>query len=462
MASAPTFDRASFQQLLADAYAVQASQVDSRSLSAIFEVHRLVTKGRLNLDGAMRQIAKRTQLVANASGVAVGLLNGNQLVYRAESGNGSGIRIPEVGRQAIAELVVSPSGRANHGVLKVEDSRADEPVAVEICQQLGARSLVLVLIYRDRVVAGVLQIFFREAHAFQEREVRTYQLMAGVIGEAISRWPSLEQRQIPASRKPAVDLSTMHSRTAERLVTERKAQERLTTQLVAVPVASEEPKAAAGPAFHSSNTHPAPQPCLITTMVAEEPLTIAPAKEAKSIALRVKIAPWRKYRADLALPILATGLLLTGWSAYGYRPSGSAGSWTAQRMIVSEPQGPRVLAPPVPANSASTPKLAPVRAKRIETAAKSAGPAQRVQVSENEVKIGDDVTVRYFTAAPKPKPAKAGRQNQVVYVGDDVTIRYFAPRPTSMPNRRPSAREPQPEGNSGSASSELISQKPTE
>ena len=61
--------------------------MDSQSLSAIVEVQRLIAKGELDVDGAMHLIVDCARNVANATGVAIGLLKGDQLVYRAGSGS---------------------------------------------------------------------------------------------------------------------------------------------------------------------------------------------------------------------------------------------------------------------------------------------------------------------------------------------------------------------------------------
>ena len=58
---------------------------------------------------------------------------------------------------------------------------------------------------------------------------------------------------------------------------------------------------------------------------------------------------------------------------------------------------PFVAAKPVPANSTSKPQTAPVATEEARAARTT---PQRVGVGENEVEIGEDVTVRYF--APKP------------------------------------------------------------
>jgi hypothetical protein len=177
-----TVDRESFQKLLANAFAVQQSQIDSQSLSAIVEVERLITRGELDLDGAMHLIADRTRNVADATGVAIGLLRGDQLVYRA----GSGSAAEYIGRRVLATLTVSADTKASSELLRVENTQTDPRIEAGVCRQFGAKSLLILLIYSDRAVAGLLQVLFSEPHVFQDREVRIYRLMAGLLGEAMS------------------------------------------------------------------------------------------------------------------------------------------------------------------------------------------------------------------------------------------------------------------------------------
>jgi TonB family protein len=72
MSNYSTVDRESFQKLLASAFVVQQSQMDSQSLSAIVEVERLIMRGELDVDGAKHLLVDRTRNVANATGVAIG------------------------------------------------------------------------------------------------------------------------------------------------------------------------------------------------------------------------------------------------------------------------------------------------------------------------------------------------------------------------------------------------------
>jgi len=220
-----TLDRESFQKLLARAFLVQEyldSQKAKRpaayllpkpaitehpkeanppgytqSLSAIVEVQRLIATDELDVNGAVALIADRARNVANAAGVAIGLLEGDELVYRA----GSGSAAAYIGRHVKATLNVSAQNRASGEILRVQNAETDRRIEAAICRQFGAKALLIVPICYDRAVAGAVEILFGEAHAFQDHEVRTYQLMAGLIAEAMSHAAQFARKQVlPAER----------------------------------------------------------------------------------------------------------------------------------------------------------------------------------------------------------------------------------------------------------------------
>ena len=173
--------RQALQQLLANAFAVQESQIDPKSLADIMEVQRSIARGTLDLDAAMRHLVESARNVANATGVAIGLLNGGQLTYRA----GSGSSAAYIGEQVTASLTVSANTRTSREILRVENARTDTRIEADICRQFGANALLILPIYRNQALAGVLDILFSEAHVFQEAEVRTYRLMAEQIEAAM-------------------------------------------------------------------------------------------------------------------------------------------------------------------------------------------------------------------------------------------------------------------------------------
>jgi uncharacterized iron-regulated membrane protein len=150
-----TLDRESFQNLLARASLAQeyldsqkathpgvdlptkpaigeqpkeASPVDYiQSLSAIGAVQRSIATDEVDVDAAMAMIADQARNVANANGVAIGLLEGDNLVYRA----GSGGAATYIGRHVKATLSVS---RASGEILRVENTQTDARIEAAICR----------------------------------------------------------------------------------------------------------------------------------------------------------------------------------------------------------------------------------------------------------------------------------------------------------------------------------------
>src|SRR6266550_816708 len=205
MSSDSTFDPEFFQKLLESAFAVQESGVNAPSLVCIVEIQRSIKAGDLDVDGTMHLIAEFAQQVAGASGVAVGRLKGDQLVY----GAGSGSAASSVGRCVMATFIASAPNRTRAEILRVENAESDARIEAAICRQFGANSLLILPIYHADAVAGVMQVLFSKAHAFQEDEVRIYRLLAGLVGEAMSQVTQLEQKSALASQlsqQPFADL----------------------------------------------------------------------------------------------------------------------------------------------------------------------------------------------------------------------------------------------------------------
>jgi hypothetical protein len=388
MSAHSTLDPESLQRLLASAFAVQESGMDTQSLSALVELQQSIATGECDLDGAVHLISERARDVANATGIAIGLLKGDQLIYRA----GSGSAVPYIGRHVMATLNVSAHNEASGEILRVENTQTDARIEAAICRQFGAKALLILAIYHDRAVAGVLEVLFNEAHAFQDREVRTYRLMAGLVGEAMSHVAQLEQKKALAAK-----LSTI-----------RYGIEQITPQIQKFLNDS-------GSALGAA-TNRASQACKAVVAEAAE-LPAQPTGAATMITQRAKRVPLYRCRWKTAVAV-AVVLVIASWIVWrDRRPASPFGPSALQRSNAIEQQVPFVPAKLVSANSTSTPEI--VR--------------RRVRVGNYQVEyIGEDVTVRYFTPKPAPQPVRV-TNNQVHYIGEDVTVRYFTPKHAAAP-----------------------------
>jgi GAF domain len=416
-----SLDRNALQKLLANAFAVQQSQMDKQWLSAIVEVQGLIGRRELDVDGTMQLIVDRAQTVANATGVAIALFKGHQLVYRA----GSGSAADYVGRQVMATLSVPADTTGGREILRVEDVETDTRIQAEICRQFGAKSLLILLIYHEQSVAGVLEVFFSEAHAFQDCEVRAYRLMAGLIGEAMSQATHLEREKTGTAPRPAVP---------------NLAVSNLAVSNPAVPnIVQQSPPQRTVVLNHTGSTPDADrraiqQPCQATAAV-DGKLSVLKQSAVLATALiqQAKRASWGGRRWNVAAAAVAAVLVLTSWFVYNNRrPASSFRPSAVQAPTVVEPQAPALRVKQVSANGTPTLQPAPVLVKPAGTGRAS---LRRVRVGENEVDyIGDDVTIRYFTPKPKPttRRVRVGA-SEVAYIGDDVTVRYFKPQAAAVP-----------------------------
>jgi len=416
MSTHSSLDRESFQQLLASAFAVQESQMDTQSLSLIVDAQQLITRGDLDVDGAMHRIVDSARKVANATGVAIGLLKGDRLVYRA----GSGSAATYIGRQVGASLTVSTDTKASREILRVENSETDTRIEAAICRQFGAKSLLILPIYHGRAVAGVLEVLFSEAHNFQGREVRTYRLMAELIGEAMSQAAQLEQGKKLTTEPPTTARAIEHI----------------------APPREKSPNDGAGmpnPANRRAIYQPRWTPVAGRgeLSVLRQPAVLA------TMIQRAKRVPWHKVRWNVALAAVVTVFAIACWIAYrGRGPASPLASPGLERSTPIEEQ--------VRFQAA---KAMPASAKEVRPAKT---PLRRVRVGENEVDyVGEDVTIRYFTS--KPAPRRRVGESQVAYIGDDVTVHYFRPKPAVMP---PVGRVAQPVGSAWPEPAQSVSQKP--
>jgi hypothetical protein len=393
MSPQSSLDRENFQTVLANAFAVQESGIDTQSLFAFVRVQRSISTGEPDLDGILHLLADHVRKVANASGVAIALLKAHQLVYRA--GNGSAATY--IGRPVRAVLSVSAHNESRNEILRVEDARTDARIEAAVCRQFGANSLLILPIYRERGLVGVLEILFDEAHAFRDPELRTYRLMIGLIEEAIFRNVSLDQKKalaIEATRAP-------------------HAIEPITPEEQRVPGAHES---------RPTNAKPGTRPAwgAATALAGELPGASQPSKAATTITLRVDRASLVKLRWIVVATALVIALAIGSWTAYDHR---SASRMDASALQNSNAASQHVNSLPVPA----------VRARMQYKNATRRG-IKRLRIRQIKVdQFADDVTIRYFTPDPA-LPRVQPREKQVDF-GEDVTVRYFGSRPADMQQR---------------------------
>src|ERR1700678_4515191 len=191
----PALDEETFQQLLEAAHVLQeqkAFEVAKRprpnpaeALAEIVETQEFLRSQASDLQVAANVIVERLQKITHASGVAVAVVREDRLEYCAATGdavNLTGTSLP------------MDSSLSADGQLSTEFSREQHP---------DKQSIALPL-HHEGNLAGLLEIRFADADSIQEPEMRSCQLMAGLMTEAIARAADREWRQTLAAERAAM------------------------------------------------------------------------------------------------------------------------------------------------------------------------------------------------------------------------------------------------------------------
>ena len=352
----------------------------------------------------MNLIADRARNVASATGIAIALLENNQLVYRA----GSGSATTYVGQRLTAVLSVAPRREVPLEILRVENAETDARIEAAICRQRGAKSLLILPIYHQRTVTGLLEVFFNEAHTFQDPEIRIYRLMAGAVEQAVFREVQPGQKEVLASQPASVEL----------------AVEQIRTQRQKPPVQE--------PALQSMLKH--------WTWIREsaktagEFLYLRPSGKAAITGTRSLKRTFGELRGNVATIGVVMGVMIASWIAY-HRPSRSpVGLADTGSKAAGQQLSPVLL----PENHTPRPGAVSSRAEDIKNKRST---FRRVRVGQDEIDyISEDVTIRQFL--PKTKDSRASNRYEQVNIGDDVTVRYFAYQPAAKLQTLPAPSPP--------------------
>jgi GAF domain len=197
----PVLNEESFQELLSAAYVMQKQlgkepeAGGARILAEILDTQGQIRGMRLDLRAATVLIARRARELSSASGVAIGILDHDQLEYYAATGTAAS----EGGWHAAPESTLAAECLRTGAAVQIPDAEKDGRLRPDLCQSLSVRALIAAPAVHAGKVAGVLELHFSQPGSFREHDVRTCQLMATLVSEAIT---SDAEAQARASARP--------------------------------------------------------------------------------------------------------------------------------------------------------------------------------------------------------------------------------------------------------------------
>ena len=206
----PVLDEESFTRLLAAAYVMQEHTDRIRAtvpvsdfteiVAQIVECQHVIQAGKLELEPALELIVSRLQKVVGAIGGAVGVREGDSILYRA----GSGTAAVMVGSTMPIDASLSAQCIRGGRTVRVPFAEADPQLDHNLMRRLDAQSLLISPVYHEGKVAASIELFFSEARLLEESAVRACELMAGLASEAMAQSAEDELKQELAAERASV------------------------------------------------------------------------------------------------------------------------------------------------------------------------------------------------------------------------------------------------------------------
>ncbi len=169
-------------------------------LAEIVEAQHQIQRGNLESDEAMAMVAGKIARITNASGAAIGILEGQTIRYRA----GAGAPALPLGSEVPLETAICAISVSTGQVLRTPDINMELLFDPDLCRKRQILSLVAVPIYHDGNIVGALELYFDRLQGFAEQDIQTCQLMAGLVSEAIGQGTESALKKSMAAERSAM------------------------------------------------------------------------------------------------------------------------------------------------------------------------------------------------------------------------------------------------------------------
>ena len=156
------------------------------------EIH----SAELDLEPAISAITERAQHLTGATGAAIALRAGDEIVCRARAGRTA----PDLGVRLQTDAGISAEAVRTGEVMLCHDAERNPRVDLASCRRLGVRSILVSPLRYYRRTLGVFEVLSSSPSAFDEKDVATMQLLSSMMVAAISRISSLHRSRQATSR----------------------------------------------------------------------------------------------------------------------------------------------------------------------------------------------------------------------------------------------------------------------
>jgi GAF domain-containing protein len=164
-------------------------------LNGISEQHPRIDPGEIDLEPGISIIAEKAQSLTRATGAAIALRQGNEIVCRARTGRTA----PDIGCRLQTDRGLSAECVRTGEVMLCSDTEFSPRADLATCRHLGVRSILVAPLRHFRRTLGVFEVLSSTPNAFDHNDVATMQFLSGMMVAAISRLSSLQPGAEPVA-----------------------------------------------------------------------------------------------------------------------------------------------------------------------------------------------------------------------------------------------------------------------
>ena len=150
--------------------------------------HVLINAGEIDLEPGISIIAEKAQTLTGATGAAIALRRGNEIVCRARTGRTA----PDIGVRLQTDSGLSAECVRTGEVLLCNGAESNPRVDWASCRRMGVRSILVSPLRHFRRTLGVFEVLSSTPQAFDNNDVATMQFLSGMMVATISRLSSLQ------------------------------------------------------------------------------------------------------------------------------------------------------------------------------------------------------------------------------------------------------------------------------
>ncbi|MBM9589767.1 GGDEF domain-containing protein [Leptospira sp. 201903075] len=162
------------------------------TLEKILKLQTELTAAKPDVPHLLDLITLRAKEITSSEGAVFELVEGEDIVYRSASGIAEkqiGLRIPIKGSFSGLSL-------QSKETLYCMDSEVDDRVNREACRRVGLRSMIVLPLYFDSEILGVLKVLSPEVDAYSTNDTYVLNMLSGTMAAILHnayRWAEREK-----------------------------------------------------------------------------------------------------------------------------------------------------------------------------------------------------------------------------------------------------------------------------